>query len=124
MRRSVYIYDGRVVEFAKSLKPSLRGELEITDLNNIYLKEETLHSVMLGRGYYWMDAGTNANLLNASTFVHTVQNRMNFMIGSPEEVAFGLGWISAEDITKSFVNGGAKSEYDHYLLQLANGELK
>lgn len=92
----LYFYDERVSELAARIKPSARGELEITDLNKIYLAEGTLHVERLGRGYAWLDAGTHDSLLQASTFVQTIQSRQGMLVGCPEEVAFRMGFIDAD----------------------------
>jgi glucose-1-phosphate thymidylyltransferase len=91
----LYFYDHRVTEFARRIKPSARGELEITDLNQLYLQEGTLHVERLGRGMAWLDAGTPDSLLQAATFVQTIQSRQGNLVGCPEEVAFRMGFISA-----------------------------
>lgn len=92
----LYFYDKRVVEFAKSLKPSPRGEIEITDLNRIYLENGELQVTALGRGVAWLDAGTHESLLQAANFVQAVEDRQGLMIASPEEIAFGQGFINQE----------------------------
>lgn len=92
----LYFYDERVSELAARIKPSARGELEITDLNKIYLAEGTLHVERLGRGYAWLDAGTHDSLLQASTFVQTIQSRQGMLVGCPEEVAFRMGFIDTD----------------------------
>jgi glucose-1-phosphate thymidylyltransferase len=89
----LYFYDNRVVELAKKIKPSVRGELEITDLNQLYLHEGTLHVERLGRGTAWLDAGTPDSLLQAATFVQTIQDRQGNLVGCPEEAAFRMGFI-------------------------------
>ena len=91
----LYFYDKRVTELARRVKPSARGELEITDLNAMYLAEGTLHVERLGRGCAWLDAGMPDSLLQAATFVQTIQNRQGMLVGSPEEVAFRMGYIDA-----------------------------
>lgn len=115
----LYIFDDRVVEFSKKVKPSERGELEITDLNRMYLNEEKLQNVGLGRGYFWIDTGTTDTLLEASCFVQMVQNRMLYMIGCPEEVAFTLGWLTAEQLAEIAQEFGLKTSYDMYLHELS-----
>ncbi len=94
----LYFYDKRVVEFAKRVKPSWRGELEITDLNQIYMHEGTLQVERLGRGTAWLDAGTPDSLLQAATFVQTIQDRQGNLVGCPEEVAFRMGFIDAAQL--------------------------
>jgi glucose-1-phosphate thymidylyltransferase len=91
----LYFYDHRVTEFARAVRPSWRGELEITDLNQMYLHEGTLHVERLGRGTAWLDAGTPDSLLQAATFVQTIQSRQGNLVGCPEEVAFRMGYIDA-----------------------------
>lgn len=112
----LYFYDDTVVEKAKTLTPSKRGELEITDLNRLYLHEGRLDVEIFGRGYAWLDTGTHDSLLDASEFVATIQNRQGFMVSCPEEIAWRMGYITREqlqDIAKSMRNG-----YGEYLLQL------
>ena len=92
----LYFYDNRVVEFARNLKPSARGELEITDLNRIYLEAGDLHVEQMGRGYAWLDTGTHDSLLEAGEFVRTLQNRQGIQIACLEEIAYLQGWISAD----------------------------
>jgi glucose-1-phosphate thymidylyltransferase len=94
----LYFYDERVVDFAMDLRPSARGEYEITDLNNIYLQQQQLHVEQLGRGYAWFDAGTHESLLEAAEFVRVLQSRQGQLIASPEEIAFHEGWISRADL--------------------------
>ena len=116
----LYFYDETVVERALALKPSARGELEITDLNRTYLEEDKLHVEMLFRGYAWLDTGTHESLLQASHFVQTVEARQGFMIACPEEIAFRQGWISADDLMR--MGHELKSNgYGHYLMKVAAG---
>lgn len=110
----LYFYDEHVCEYAKSLKPSARGELEITDLNRIYLERGELHVNCLGRGFAWLDTGTHDSLLDASEFVATIQRRQGFMIACLEEIAFRNGWISAEQVAEAARKLG-KTEYGQYL---------
>ncbi|WP_350551528.1 glucose-1-phosphate thymidylyltransferase RfbA [Pseudoalteromonas sp. 120-MNA-CIBAN-0494] len=111
----LYFYDNDVIEIAKTIKPSVRGELEITDVNKVYLERGTLNVEMLGRGYAWLDTGTHASLLEASQFVHTVESRQGFKIACLEEIAHNSGWI---DLTKSDFDHEIlnKTEYGKYLL--------
>jgi glucose-1-phosphate thymidylyltransferase len=111
----LYFYDEQVVDLAKSLKPSIRGELEITDLNNLYLEQNGLRVERLGRGFTWLDAGTHESLLEASEFVHVLQSRQGQLIASPEEIAYRERWISRDDfeITASKL---AKTKYGRALL--------
>lgn len=115
----LYFYDERVTEFAKSLKPSSRGEIEITDLNRIYMEMGELHVIPLGRGVAWLDAGTHESLLQASNFVQTVEERQGLMISSPEEVAYSMGFIDREQL-KHLAEELGNTSYGNYLLRLAN----
>ncbi len=114
----LYFYDSDVVSLARSLVPSKRGELEITDLNRLYLERGTLRVERLGRGTAWLDTGTPDALLQASNFVQTLQARQGLQIASPEEVAYGMGWISADQLVAVATKLG-KSSYGQYLLDLA-----
>ena len=96
----LYFYDNKVVEYAKNLKPSARGELEITDLNNIYLKNNKLHVELLGRGFAWLDTGTHESLLQAGQYVQTVENNQGIKIACLEEIAYNMGFLKKEDIEK------------------------
>jgi glucose-1-phosphate thymidylyltransferase len=116
----LYVYDDTVVERARRLKPSPRGETEITDLNRDYLREGTLHVERLGRGYAWLDAGTPGSLLQAATFVQTVQERQGLQIGCPEEIAFRKGFIDADALRQEARHLG-KTDYGRYLMQVADG---
>ena len=110
----LYFYDERVVTFARSLKPSQRGELEITDLNRLYLEEGTLHVKRFGRGTAWLDTGTHESLLEAGDFVRAIQNRQGLRIGCLEEIAFYKGWLSADELSVAARRFG-KSSYGTYL---------
>lgn len=114
----LYFYDGRVVELAARLRPSARGELEITDLNRLYLEEGTLQVCVLGRGIAWLDAGTPDSLLHAAEFVHAVQERQGIMVACPEEIAYRMGYISREQLRDLAKELGDNS-YRDYLLRLA-----
>jgi glucose-1-phosphate thymidylyltransferase len=114
----LYFYDNDVVEIAAGLKPSARGELEITDVNLAYLRRGTLHVETLGRGMAWLDTGTHESLLQASTFIQAIEQRQGLKVSCPEEVAFKMGYISAEDV-KRIGRSMEKNEYGQYLLTLA-----
>jgi glucose-1-phosphate thymidylyltransferase len=117
----LYFYDNQVIEMAANLKPSTRGELEITDINRIYLEHGQLNVQPLGRGVAWLDAGTHENLLQAANFVQTVEERQGLMIGCPEEVAYRVGFISRYQLRALGMNLKHNS-YGDYLLQLADEE--
>jgi glucose-1-phosphate thymidylyltransferase len=114
----LYFYDPRVVEIAASLRPSARGELEITDVNRTYLREGRLHVELLGRGIAWLDTGTHEALLQASNFVQAVEERQGLKIACPEEVAFRKGWIEREDLLR-MAHEHRQSSYGDYLTDLA-----
>ena len=113
----VYFYDNRVVDIAKNLKPSPRGELEITDVNIWYLNQGELRTEVLGRGLAWLDTGTHDSLLEASNFIHTIEQRQGLKVACPEEIAFRLGYITSEEL-KTLAASIGKSSYGKYLLQL------
>ena len=113
----LYFYDNTVVEKAKKVKPSKRGELEITTLNEMYLNENNLNVVSLGRGMAWLDTGTHDALLEASNFVKTIQSRQGVMVACPEEISYRNGWID-EDKIKELAKPLLKSKYGKYLLNL------
>jgi glucose-1-phosphate thymidylyltransferase len=113
----LYFYDSHVVEYAKSLKPSLRGEFEITDLNRIYLEKEQLSVEMMGRGYAWFDTGTHESLLESSQFVATIEKRQGLKIACPEEIAFRHKWIDESQLRKLAVPL-SKSGYGQYLMRI------
>ena len=113
----LYFYDNKAVEYAKQIKPSARGELEITDLNRIYLEEQTLSVELMGRGYAWLDTGTHESLLDAHQFIRTIEHRQGLKISCPEEIAFQSGWISAEQLL-DLAQPMAKNNYGKYLMQL------
>ena len=114
----LYFYDGKASEYAAELKPSPRGELEITDLNQRYLDEGALHLEPLGRGYAWLDTGTHQSLLEASNFIETIQTRQGLQVCCPEEIAFGNGWINAEQL-EALAAPLIKNGYGQYLHALA-----
>lgn len=116
----LYFYDKNVVEYAKSIRPSARGELEITDLNKMYLEKGNLNVETLGRGYAWLDTGTHESLLQAASFVETVQDRQGLKIACPEEIAYNLGYINKDQL-KELAKPLAKNEYGQYLLAIADG---
>jgi len=113
----LYFYDNAVVEIAANLKPSARGELEITDVNREYLRHGSLHVETLGRGIAWLDTGTHDALLQASNFIQAIEERQGLKVACPEEVAFRLGYISAEDVLRA-ARGMAKNQYGEYLRQM------
>ena len=114
----LYFYDNTVVKKAKSLKPSKRGELEITDLNKLYLEEKNLKVNLLGRGFAWLDTGNHKNLLQASNFIETIQERQGNYIACLEEIAYKNGWITREDL-KELAKPLLKTEYGKYLLDIS-----
>ncbi len=117
----LFFYDNRVVKMAKQVKPSARGELEITDLNRLYLNEGKLKVQLLGRGFAWLDTGTMDSLMEASVFVQTVQNRQGVVISAPEEIAYMEGLISKEQLLESAKMYG-KSPYGEHLMIVAEGK--
>ena len=114
----LYFYDNTVVAKAKNLKPSKRGELEITDLNKLYLEEKNLKVNLLGRGFAWLDTGNHKNLLQASNFIETIQERQGNYVACIEEIAYKNGWISREDL-KELAKPLLKTEYGKYLLDIS-----
>ena len=119
----LYFYDKRVVEYAKTIKPSARGELEITDLNRIYLECGDLNVKLLGRGFAWLDTGTMDSLLEASDFVQMIQKRQGIEISAPEEIAYLNGWISKETLLEAAAEYG-KSPYGEHLRRVADGKIQ
>ena len=119
----LYFYDKRVVELAKQVKPSTRGELEITDLNRMYLEDGTLNVQLLGRGYAWLDTGTMDTLVEAAEFVQVIEQRQGIMISAPEEIAYRHGWITREELLKSADTYG-KSPYGEHLHRVADGKIR
>lgn len=118
----LYFYDNSVVSKAKSLKPSKRGELEITDLNRLYLEEDILHVQVLGRGFAWLDTGTMDSLVEAAEFVQTLEKRQGLKISALEEIAYIKGWISHEELLQAAKRYG-KSPYGAHLLAVAEGKI-
>ena len=117
----LYFYDNRVVEYAKNLKPSARGELEITDLNRIYLENNELNVELLGQGFTWLDTGTHESLVEATNFVKTVENHQHRKIGCLEEIAYLNGWITKEDVLKVY-EILKKNQYGQYLKDVLDGK--
>lgn len=116
----VYFYDAQVSDLAAGLKPSARGELEITDLNRLYLEQGTLTTEVLGRGFAWLDAGTHESLLQAATFIQAVQDRQGMMISCPEEIAFRMGYIDANQLN-ALASIMASTHYGRYLQHIVSG---
>ncbi|NMG29140.1 glucose-1-phosphate thymidylyltransferase RfbA [Aromatoleum evansii] len=113
----LYFYDEQVVELAKSLKPSPRGELEITDLNRLYLEQGRLSVEIMGRGYAWLDTGTHESLLDASLFIQTIEKRQGLKVACPEEIAYRLGWIDAGAL-EALARPLCKNGYGRYLMSI------
>lgn len=118
----LYFYDNRVVGYAKSLKPSARGELEITDINQIYLENGDLDIKLFGRGYAWLDTGTVDSLNDASNFIKTIERLQGIQISAPEEIAYNNRWISRDDLIRSAQKYG-KSSYGQHLMAVAEGKI-
>ncbi len=119
----LYFYDNSVIEKAKKLKPSKRGELEITDLNRLYLEENALHVKLLGRGMAWLDTGTHESLLKASDFIATIEFRQGLKVACLEEIAYAKGYIDKNQLTK-LAESMKNNNYGKYLMQIANGEIR
>ena len=117
----LYFYDNRVCEFAKKVKPSARGELEITDLNNMYLQDGTLNVITLGRGYAWLDTGTIEALAYAGEFIRVIEKRQGIQVAAIEEIAYRHGWISKDELLAS-ANKYGKSPYGEFLYTVAEGK--
>jgi glucose-1-phosphate thymidylyltransferase len=118
----LYFYDAEVVNIAANLKPSARGELEITDVNKVYLQNGNLSVERMGRGFAWLDTGTPESLIDAGEFVRALETRQGLKIACPEEIAFRNGWLSAEQLTALGVRL-EKSVYGQYLLSIAQGAI-
>jgi glucose-1-phosphate thymidylyltransferase len=118
----LYFYDKDVVTMAKSLKPSVRGELEITDLNQLYLNVRKLNVEIMGRGYAWLDTGTHDSLLEASQFIATLENRQGLKVACPEEISFRRGWINVSQLEK-LAASFPKNEYGNYLNRILNEKI-
>lgn len=118
----LYFYDNQVVDLVRDLKPSARGELEITDLNKLYLAQNQLHVERMGRGYAWLDTGTHDSLLEASQFIATIESRQGLKVSCPEEIAFRQNWIDAEQLQR-LAQPLAKNGYGQYLLNLLDHRL-
>lgn len=117
----LYFYDNRVVEYAKNLKPSARGELEITDLNRIFLEQGELEVTLLGQGFTWLDTGTHESLVEATNFVYTIETHQHRKIACLEEIAYLNGWISREQVLKTY-EVLKKNQYGQYLIDVLNGK--
>ncbi|KTR44501.1 glucose-1-phosphate thymidylyltransferase [Pantoea ananatis] len=115
----LYFYDNRVVDMAKNLKPSSRGELEITDINRLYLKQGDLSVAMMGRGFAWLDTGTHQSLIEASNFIQTIEERQGLKISCPEEIAYRKGFIDRDQVAK-LAKPLEKNQYGQYLMRMIN----
>jgi len=115
----LYFYDNQVCDIAASIKPSARGELEITDVNRVYLEQNKLSVEIMGRGFAWLDTGTHDSLLDAAGFIATLQKRQGLMVACPEEIAYRKGWINAEDVQK-VATQLSKNSYGQYLTKILN----
>jgi glucose-1-phosphate thymidylyltransferase len=115
----LYFYDNQVCDIASSMKPSARGELEITDVNRAYLNKDELSVEIMGRGFAWLDTGTHESLLDAAGFIATLQKRQGLMVACPEEIAYCKGWITAEAVQKVAAQL-SKSSYGQYLSKILN----
>lgn len=118
----LYFYDNRAIEFARNVRPSSRGELEITDINNMYLQDDSLYVQLLGRGYAWLDTGTHDSLLDAANFVALLEKRQGIKIAVPEEIAYYNKWIDVDKLYEAAHNLGASS-YGEHLLKVASGRI-
>jgi len=119
----LYFYDKDVVKMAETLKPSFRGELEITDLNQLYLNQKKLHVEIMGRGYAWLDTGTHESLLSASQFIATIENRQGLKVACPEEISFNQGWIDEAQLDK-LAKPLLKNQYGQYLQRVLKSQIQ
>lgn len=119
----LYFYDNRVVDFAKKVKPSKRGELEITDLNKMYLEDDTLDVITFGRGFTWLDTGTHESLAEATSFVKMIENHQGIKISCLEEIAYNNGWISREQLVQ-LANQMSKNQYGKFLHDVLDGRVR
>lgn len=118
----LYFYDNQVVDIARSIKPSPRGELEITNVNKVYLEQGQLNVEIMGRGYAWLDTGTHDSLIEAAQFIQTIEHRQGFKVACPEEIAYRNGWVSAEQL-EQLAQPYLKTGYGQYLMDLLKGDL-
>jgi glucose-1-phosphate thymidylyltransferase len=118
----LYFYDGQVTEIAKALTPSPRGELEITDLNRVYLEQGNLHVELMGRGVAWLDTGTHESLMEAANFIEIIQRRQGLKVSCPEEIAYKLGYIDAAQV-EAIASGLKQNEYGKYLIKMLSNEV-